>query len=33
MSQTHITHLHTVGVPTTGQERALEFYGGKLGFE
>ena len=33
MSQTHITHLHTVGVPTTDQERALEFYVDKLGFE
>ena len=28
-----ITHVHTVGVPVTDQERALEFYVGKLGFE
>src|SRR5215813_1114071 len=30
---TRITHVHTVGVPVTEQERALEFYVGKLGFE
>jgi catechol 2,3-dioxygenase-like lactoylglutathione lyase family enzyme len=28
-----ITQVHTVGVPVTDQERALEFYVGKLGFE
>ena len=28
-----ITHLHTVIVPVTDQDRALEFYVGKLGFE
>ena len=28
-----ITHVHTVGVPVTDQERALEFYVDKLGFE
>ncbi len=31
--RSRITHLHTVGVPVTDQERALEFYVGKLGFE
>src|SRR5262249_56354343 len=30
---TRITHVHTVGVPVTEQERALEFYVCKLGFE
>ena len=30
---TRITHVHTVGVPVTEQERALEFYVGKLGFQ
>ena len=28
-----ITHVHTVGVPLTDQERALEFYVARLGFE
>src|SRR5919109_1667427 len=32
-STTRITAVHTVGVPVTDQERALEFYVGKLGFE
>jgi catechol 2,3-dioxygenase-like lactoylglutathione lyase family enzyme len=30
---THITEVGTVGVPVTDQERALEFYRDKLGFE
>jgi catechol 2,3-dioxygenase-like lactoylglutathione lyase family enzyme len=30
---TRITGVRTVGVPVTDQERALEFYVGKLGFE
>lgn len=30
---THVTHLGTVLVPVTDQDRALEFYVGKLGFE
>jgi catechol 2,3-dioxygenase-like lactoylglutathione lyase family enzyme len=30
---THITGVGTVGVPVTDQDRALEFYVGKLGFE
>jgi catechol 2,3-dioxygenase-like lactoylglutathione lyase family enzyme len=30
---THITGVGTVGVPVTDQDRALEFYLGKLGFE
>jgi catechol 2,3-dioxygenase-like lactoylglutathione lyase family enzyme len=30
---TRITHVGTVIVPVTDQERALEFYVGKLGFE
>ena len=30
---TRITQVHTVGVPVTNQERALDFYVGKLGFE
>jgi catechol 2,3-dioxygenase-like lactoylglutathione lyase family enzyme len=30
---TRISGVHTVGVPVTDQERALEFYVGKLGFE
>lgn len=33
MTRTRITGLHTVGVPVTDQDRALEFYVGKLGFE
>ncbi len=32
-SRTHITQLGTVGVPVTDQDRALEFYLDKLGFE
>ena len=32
-TRTHITQLRTVGVPVTDQERALEFYLEKLGFE
>jgi catechol 2,3-dioxygenase-like lactoylglutathione lyase family enzyme len=30
---TRISDVRTVGVPVTDQERALEFYGGVLGFE
>jgi catechol 2,3-dioxygenase-like lactoylglutathione lyase family enzyme len=30
---TRITGVGTVGVPVTDQDRALEFYVGKLGFE
>jgi catechol 2,3-dioxygenase-like lactoylglutathione lyase family enzyme len=30
---THISGLRTVGVPVTDQDRALEFYVGKLGFD
>jgi len=30
---TRITGLHTVGVPVTDQDRALDFYVGTLGFE
>jgi catechol 2,3-dioxygenase-like lactoylglutathione lyase family enzyme len=30
---THITGVGVVGVPVTDQDRALEFYVGKLGFE
>ena len=33
MSGTHITGLHTVGIPVTNQDRAIDFYVGKLGFE
>ncbi len=37
MSQTktriHITRVGTVGIPVADQDRALEFYVGKLGFE
>jgi catechol 2,3-dioxygenase-like lactoylglutathione lyase family enzyme len=29
----HITEIRTAGVPTTDQDRALDFYVGKLGFE
>ena len=32
-TKTRITRLHTVGVPVTDQDRALDFYVGKLGFE
>lgn len=31
--KTHITEIGTIGVPVTDQDRALEFYLGKLGFE
>ena len=31
--KTHITDLRTVAVPVTDQDRALDFYVGKLGFE
>ena len=31
-AKTQITGLRTVGVPVTDQDRALEFYTGKLGF-
>ena len=33
VTRTHITRVGTVGVPVTDQDRALEFYVGKLGFE
>ena len=29
----HISHIHTVAIPVTDQERAMAFYGGTLGFE
>ena len=32
-SRTHITGIRTVGVPVSDQDRALEFYTEKLGFE
>ena len=32
-SRTRITDVRTVGVPVTDQDRALEFYLDKLGFE
>lgn len=32
-TKTHITQVRTVGVPVTDQDRALEFYVEKLGFE
>ncbi|MGH2362665.1 MAG: VOC family protein [bacterium] len=32
-TRTHITQVGTVGVPVTDQDRALEFYLAKLGFE
>jgi lactoylglutathione lyase len=31
MTQARITGIHTVGVPVTSQEQALEFYAGTLG--
>jgi catechol 2,3-dioxygenase-like lactoylglutathione lyase family enzyme len=31
-AKVHITGVRTVGVPVTDQDRALEFYVGKLGF-
>ncbi len=30
---THITEVRTIAVPVTDQDRALDFYVGKLGFE
>ena len=33
MSETRITHVGTVIVPVSDQDKALEFYDGKLGFE
>jgi predicted enzyme related to lactoylglutathione lyase len=30
---TRITDVRTIGVPVTDQQRALDFYGGVLGFE
>jgi catechol 2,3-dioxygenase-like lactoylglutathione lyase family enzyme len=32
-AKTHITHVGTVSVPVADQDRALEFYVEKLGFE
>ena len=32
-TKTHITEVRTINVPVTDQERALDFYVGKLGFE
>jgi len=32
-TRTRITDVRTIGVPVTDQERALDFYVGKLGFE
>jgi catechol 2,3-dioxygenase-like lactoylglutathione lyase family enzyme len=32
-TQTHITDVGTIGIPVTNQDRALDFYVGKLGFE
>jgi catechol 2,3-dioxygenase-like lactoylglutathione lyase family enzyme len=32
-TRTHITHVGTVIVPVSDQDRALEFFQGKLGFE
>ncbi len=32
-TRTHITEVGTIGVPVTDQDRALEFYLDKLGFE
>jgi len=32
-SRTHITQVGTVGIPVDDQDRAVEFYVGKLGFE
>lgn|GEM_PF-3010590 len=33
MATTRITDVRTVGIPVTDQDRALEFYTGRLGFE
>ena len=32
-AKTRISNIGTVGVPVSDQDRALEFYGGTLGFE
>ena len=32
-TKTRITRLHTVGVPVTDQDRALDFYAGTVGLE
>ncbi len=32
-ASTHITHLGTIFVPVNDQDRALDFYMGRLGFE
>jgi catechol 2,3-dioxygenase-like lactoylglutathione lyase family enzyme len=32
-TKTHITQVGTIGIPVTDQNRALDFYVGKLGFE
>ena len=32
-TRTHITQVGTVGIPVDDQDRAVEFYVGKLGFE
>jgi predicted enzyme related to lactoylglutathione lyase len=32
-NQTHLTEVHTISVPVSDQQRALEFYTGKLGLE
>jgi len=32
-TKTRITRLHTVGIPVTDQDRALDFYAGTLGLE
>jgi len=33
MTKTHITGVHTVGIPVADQERALAFYVGTLGLD
>jgi len=33
MNRTRITEVRTVGIPVSDQDRALEFYLGRLGFE
>ena len=33
MTQTHISDVRTIGIPVKDQDRALEFYRTKLGFE
>lgn len=32
-ARVHVTHLRTVGIPVSDQDRALEFYVDALGFE